>query len=74
MYVNDAKHKQLLNIFLIILEIYQYGLYVTLDHKTSLKSLGYICSNRQKYIAWVNIIDFYFMPKIIRTLSKDNVP
>ncbi len=26
---------------------------VTLDHKTSLKSLGYICSNSQKYIVWV---------------------
>ncbi len=23
--------------------------YVTLEHKTSLKSLGYICSNRQQY-------------------------
>ncbi len=47
--------------------------YVTLDHKTSLKSLGYICSNSQKYIVWVKIIDLYFMPKIIRKLSKDNV-
>ncbi len=45
-----------------------------LDHKTSLKSLGYICSNSQKYIVWVKIIDFSFMPKIIRTLSKDHVP
>ncbi len=34
--------------------------------QTSLKSLGYIYSNNQKYIAWVKIIDFYFMPKIIR--------
>ncbi len=32
---------------------------VTLDHKTSLKSLGYICSNSQKYIVWVKI-DFSF--------------
>ncbi len=24
-------------------------IYLTLDHKTSLKSLGYICSNSQKY-------------------------
>ncbi len=47
--------------------------YVTLDHKTSLKSLGYICSNIQQYIVWVKIIDFSFMPKIIRTLSKDHV-
>ncbi len=38
-------------------------LYVTLDHKTSLKSLGYICSNSQKYIVWVNIIDFLFYDK-----------
>ncbi len=44
--------------------------YVTLDHKTSLKSLEYICSNSQKYIVWVKIIDFSFMPKIIRTLSN----
>ncbi len=47
---------------------------VTLDHKTSLKSLGYICSNSQKYTVWVKIIDFSFMSKIIRTLSKDHVP
>ncbi len=46
------------------------NIYVTLDHKTSLKSLGYICSNSQKYIVWVKMIDFSFMPKIIRTLSK----
>ncbi len=48
--------------------------YVTLEHKISLKSLGYICSNSQKYIVWVKIIDFSFMPKIIRILSKDHVP
>ncbi len=48
--------------------------YVTLEHKSSLKSLGYICSNSQKYIVWVKIIHFSFMPKIIRTLSKDHVP
>ncbi len=50
-------------------------IYVTLEHKTSLKSLGYICSNSQQYIAWVKIIEYriyyYFMPKIIRILSKD---
>ncbi len=28
-------------------------LYVTLDHKASLKSLGYICSNSQKYTAFI---------------------
>ncbi len=49
-------------------------LYVTLEHKTSLKSLEYICSNSQQYIVWVKMIDFSFMSKIIRTLSKDYVP
>ncbi len=48
--------------------------YVTLEHKTSVKSLGNICSNSQKYIVWVKIIDFSFMPKIIWILSKDHVP
>ncbi len=43
---------------------------MTLEHKTSHKSLGYICSNSQKYIILVKIIDFSFMPKIIRTLMK----
>ncbi len=54
---------------------------VTLDHKSSFKSLGYICSNSQKYIVRVKIIllilnlfDFSFMPKIIRILSNDHVP
>ncbi len=50
------------------------AIYVTLDHKTSLKSHGYIYSNSQQYIVWVKIIDFSFMPKIIRILSKDHVP
>ncbi len=49
-------------------------IYVTLEHKTSLKSLGYVCSNSQKYIVWVKMIDVSFMPKIIRILSKDHVP
>ncbi len=43
---------------------------MTLDYKRSLKSLGYICSNNQKYIVWVIIIDFSLMPKIIRILSS----
>ncbi len=47
---------------------------VTLDHKTSQKSHGYMCSNSQQYIVWVKIIDFSFMPKITRILSKDHVP
>ncbi len=45
-----------------------------LEHKTSIKSLGYICSNSQQYIVWVKIIHFSFMPKIISILSKDHVP
>ncbi len=36
---------------------------VTLEHKTSLKSLGYIYSNSQKYIVWVKIIDFFLWQK-----------
>ncbi len=43
---------------------------VTLEHKSSVKSLGYICSNSQQYIIWVKIIDFYFMTKIIRILRS----
>ncbi len=49
--------------------------YVTLDHTTlSLKSLGYIHSNSQNCIVWVKIIDFSFMPKIIRILNKNHIP
>ncbi len=48
-------------------------LYVTLEHKSSHKQHRYICSNRQQYIVWVKIIDFSFMSKIIRILSKDHV-
>ncbi len=32
-------------------------IFVTLEHKTSLK-----CSNSQKYIVWVKMIDLSFMP------------
>ncbi len=32
--------------------------YVTLDHKTGLKALEYMCSNSQQFIVWVKII-FY---------------
>ncbi len=42
--------------------------------KAVLSSLGNIYSNSQKYIVWVKMINFSFMPKIIRILSKDNVP
>ncbi len=37
--------------------------YVTLDHKTSRKSHGYICSNSQQYIVWVKMIDVFFYAK-----------
>ncbi len=43
---------------------------VTMEHKSSLKSLGYICRNRQKYIVWVKIKHFSYMPKIIRILRS----
>ncbi len=49
-------------------------IFVTMDHKTSLKLHGYICSTSQKHIVWVKIIDLSFMPKSIRKLSKDRVP
>ncbi len=43
--------------------------YVALEHKSSLKSLGYVCRNSQKYIEWVKMIDFSFMTtKLIRTV------
>ncbi len=54
----------------IIIVIFVNWSNVTLDHKTSHNSHGYICSNSQ----WVKMIDFSFMLKIIRILSKDQVP
>ncbi len=48
-------------------------IYMTLEHKSSVESLGYIYSNSQKYIVWVKIMHFYFMPKIIRILSNYHV-
>ncbi len=33
-------------------------IYVTLEHKISLKYQGYICSSSQKYIVWVRFL-FY---------------
>jgi len=57
-----------------LIHIINRSKYVTLDHKTSQK-YG-ICGNSQQivYNVWVKIIDFSFMPKIIRILSKDHVP
>ncbi len=60
--------------YLFFYHFKEYSIFVTLEHKTSLKLLGYICSNSQQYIVWVKIIHFSFMPKIIRILSKDHVP
>ncbi len=42
---------------------------MTLEHKRSLKSLGYICSNSHKYTVWVKLIDLNCMPKIISILK-----
>ncbi len=57
----DIRGKGKANLIIIIL---------ICEHKTSLKSMGDICSNSQKYIVWVKIIDFSFMPKIIRILRS----
>ncbi len=43
---------------------------MSLEHKSSVESLGYIYSNSQKYIVLVKIIDISFMPKIIRVLRS----
>ncbi len=64
-----VENKIIITLLCNYIYIYIY-IYVTLEHKSSLKSLGYICSNSQKYIVWVEIINFYFMPKIIRILRS----
>ncbi len=51
----------------------QWLLYVTPEHKSRLKSGGYIYNNSQKYIVWVKIIDFSFKPKIIRILRSCSI-
>ncbi len=48
--------------------------FVTLEHKSSLKQHRYICSNNQQYTVWVKIINFSLMPKIIKIFNKDHVP
>ncbi len=48
--------------------------YVTLEKKNSVQSLGCICSNSQKYIVWVKIINVSFVPKIIRILRSCILP
>ncbi len=52
-------NKLFLNIYMHVCAF----IYVTLDHKTSHKSHGYICRNSQKYIEWVKIIDFLLWQK-----------
>ncbi len=47
-------------------------IFVTLEHKTSLKSLEYVFSISQKYMGQNDT--FFFMPKIVRILSKYHVP
>ncbi len=42
--------------------------------KPVLSRWGIFVAIAKKYIVWVKIIDFSFMPKIIRTLNKDHVP
>ncbi len=72
-YIVWRKNNVFINIityYLLCFILWNLATYVTLEHKTSLKLLGYICTDSQKYIVWVKIIDFSFMPKIIRTLSK----
>ncbi len=49
----------------IVVIISTSTLYVTLEHKTDLKSHRYICSNSTRSIVWVKMIDFSFMPKIV---------
>ncbi len=49
-------------------------IYVTLDYKTSLKSLGYICSNSQNRLYESKWSIFLLCQKKIRILSKDHVP
>ncbi len=55
------------------------------SHKVALKSnmcscsteavisSSYICSNNQKHMLWLKIIDFYFMPKIIRIMFHEDI-
>ncbi len=73
-WAKKKKKKKKKNKVIQLCELLSAKAYVTLDHKTSLKSLEYICSNSQTYILWVKIIDFSFMPKINRILSTDRVP
>ncbi len=65
--LTGQSHKSLLTILYNILISRNPALGRTLGRTTkpllSLKSLGNICSNSQKYTVWVKIIDFSYMPK-----------
>uniref|UniRef100_A0A671QW84 M-protein, striated muscle-like n=1 Tax=Sinocyclocheilus anshuiensis TaxID=1608454 RepID=A0A671QW84_9TELE len=66
--------------FLTYILTYKSQTYVTLEHKSSLKSLGYICSNSQQYIVWVKIINFlhthsiYLHLNIVLAASNSSTP
>ncbi len=56
---------RLFEVMLKCLLVYQNTtLFVSLEHKTSLKSLGYICSNSQQCIVWVKIIVYNTFPTV----------
>ncbi len=62
---------RLFEVKLLCLLVYQNTtLFVTLEHKTSHESLGYICSNSQQYIVWVKIIIYNTFPTV--NISKLN--
>ncbi len=50
--------------FIDKVSLHHSGCFRSAEHKSSVKSLGDIYSNSQKYIVWVKIIDFSLMPKI----------
>ncbi len=52
----------------VLVIIHQISSNVSLEHKRRHKQHSYICSNIQQYTVWVKIMDFSFMPKIIRIL------
>ncbi len=68
-FVWHEKQKSLKNVFFYYIPRNSFT-YVSLEHKSSHKQHGYICSNIQQYTVWVKIIHFYFMPKIIRILRS----
>ncbi len=58
--------KEIISLFHTIL-----SLYVTLDHKTSLSRWDIFVAIAKNTLYGPKLIDFSFMPKIIRILSKD---